>query len=504
MSEPTPLRVLRFEDQTTDTELELAELRRVGFAATVSRVKTEAAFLASLESDLDVIIVDDDLPLLNVEHAFRLVQERGLDVPFIVVPGTTAARRAGTTKKDTTSDHLTQDRPMRLGPAVQQALDLRSFRRQQAQAEAGFRTLVEHAPDIIAIVDTRGALRYVSPALERILGYRPEQVLGTLLTALVHPEDVTVVCGMMKATLAQPGQAQGGEFRLLHRDESWRWIEAIGTVPPDGQGVIAGVIINARDVTERRLTESMRGAAIERAAQLTAERDQARALAELTGLRADFTAMVAHELGSRIAAVRRAADLLATEPLSPTQDGALTIIQTEIASLVALVVDVQAAATMERDDFTVYLQSVPVTTLMAGAAAFLRALPGDHPQTIEVDTEVMVRADPERIGQVLRNLLSNAANYSPDGAPITLRAIDQGACVRIEVADRGFGIGPDDLARIFDKFQRGRTELVRRIPGTGLGLYLSRRIVQVHGSDLTASSTPGAGSTFWFTLEVVR
>lgn len=455
MSESTSLWVCPLEDRTTGTELEMTELRRVGGVAAGSWVATEAAPLASLDPDLNVIIVDNSLPLFELERSFRLVQERSLEVPF-------------------------------------------------AQTEVSFRALVEHTPDIIAIVDARGALRYVSTALERILGYRPEQILGSPLISIAHPEDVSVVCGVLTATLAQPGQTHGSEFRLLHRDGSWRWIEAIGTVPAADPGVFAGIVINARDVTERRQIEEMRGAAIERAAQLTAERDQARALAELAGLRADFTAMVAHELGSRIAAVRRAADLVATEPLSPTQGEALTIMQTEIASLVALIVDVQAAATADRDDFSVHLQSVPVTTLLASAAAFLRTLPGDHPQILDIGTEAMVRADPERIGQVLRNLLSNAANYSPNGTPIVLRAIDQGAHIRIEVADRGFGIEPDDLSRIFDKFQRGRAEPVRHIAGTGLGLYLSRRIVRVHGAELTVSSTLGQGSTFGFALEVVR
>ena len=504
MSEPTPQRLLLLEDQSTDTTFGLTELLRVGLAATSSQVDMEAALLALLDPDLEVDVVDDSLPLSDVEQAFLLMHAQGVDVPFIVHSDITAKERSVVMGKDNDGDYLTRNRPTRLGPVVRQALEQRSLRRQKAQAEARFRTLAEHTADIIAVIDTRGALRYVSAAIERVLDYQPDQVLGSQLAALAHPEDVPVVLDIVKTTLAEPGQTHGGEFRLLHRDGSWRWIEALGTVPTASPGAMTEVVINARDVTEHRQIKELRGVAIERAARLTAERDQARALAELAGLRADFTAMVAHELGSRIAAVRRAADLLATEPLSPTQGEALAIIQTEIASLVALVADVRAAATVECDDFTVHLQSVPVATLLASAAAFLRALPGEHSQIIEIETEALVWADPERIGQVLRNLLSNAANYSPDGTPITLRAYDRGKRVCIEVADRGFGIDPDDLSRIFEKFQRGRAEAVRRVPGTGLGLYLSQRIIRVHGADLTVSSTLGEGSTFGFALEMVR
>ena len=109
-------------------------------------------------------------------------------------------------------------------------------------------------------------------------------------------------------------------------------------------------------------------------------------------------------------------------------------------------------------------------------------------------------ADPERIGQVLRNLLSNAAKYSPEGTPIELRVIDKKGRVRLEVADRGPGIHPDDVTRIFEKFGRGRED--RKTPGVGLGLYLSRRIVRGHGSELTVEARPGGGSVFGFDLAV--
>jgi signal transduction histidine kinase len=117
-----------------------------------------------------------------------------------------------------------------------------------------------------------------------------------------------------------------------------------------------------------------------------------------------------------------------------------------------------------------------------------------------------VRADPYRIGQVLRNLLSNAAKYSPDGAPIELRARsgEIPGCICIEVADRGRGVHPDDVDVIFKKFGRGRDRGGRSAYGVGLGLYLSRRILQAHGSELTLDSEPGGGSVFGFELRAGR
>src|SRR4051812_3991692 len=238
---------------------------------------------------------------------------------------------------------------------------------------------------------------------------------------------------------------------------------------------------------------------------LCSDEQSAARLSELAVLKADFTAMVAHELTSPLAAIRTLVAMLATGELRPDeQRQALATIAMQTDVLQALVADLEAAATAERDDFAVQLRPVPIIELLIGAAAVNRMLPGEHPMTTLNGSADRVLADRERIGQVLRNLIENAAKYSPTGAPLELRATSQGKRVRIEVADRGRGILPDDLQRIFEKFGRGRDEFGQRVPGVGLGLYLSRRLVEMHGSELTVEPRPGGGSTFAFELEMVR
>jgi signal transduction histidine kinase len=249
----------------------------------------------------------------------------------------------------------------------------------------------------------------------------------------------------------------------------------------------------------------LRRVAAERTSLLKSERAYSARLAELAALKADFNAIVAHELGTPVAAISRLADALATGELdAKRQADVLDAFRSEVALLEKLAADVTAAARDEREDFDVKPQPTPVADLLAGAAAVAKALPGNHPLTVEAPRGVQVYADPVRIGQVLRNLLCNAAKYSPPGTPITLCARVGPKRVRIEVVDRGTGIHPADLDRIFRKFGRGRNTDGQRVPGLGLGLYLSRRIVRMHGGELTVSSRPGAGSTFGFELEAVR
>jgi signal transduction histidine kinase len=252
----------------------------------------------------------------------------------------------------------------------------------------------------------------------------------------------------------------------------------------------------------------LRKVAAQRAALLADERERVRRLGELATLRADFSAMVAHELDGPIAAIRRLNEMLSADPSSDVLGYATGTIDKEIDALNALVEDVRDAATMERDDFSIETRPLALASLLTEAVAYANVLPGDHPVEANFDGSLgagdKVMADAERIGQVLRNLLSNAAKYSPPGSPIEIRATKDGDRARIEVADNGPGIQPADVARVFEKFGRGRDQNGRKVPGVGLGLYLSRRIVRAHGSELTLETGPGKGSVFGISLEMAR
>jgi signal transduction histidine kinase len=248
--------------------------------------------------------------------------------------------------------------------------------------------------------------------------------------------------------------------------------------------------------------DALRRIAAERAALLAAARQHAERLEELGVLKANFTAMVAHELGNPLAAIRFATQMIATGELSPEEQAeTLRNIQAEAEILTNLVSDVSTAAVVERDDFQIKPRLVPLSSLLKDASAYGKTLPGDHPLIAPFAATEMVWADPERIAQVLRNLLSNAAKYSPPGTAIEIRMSRPGTRVRIEVVDRGYGIHPDDMVRVFEKFGRGRDQSGRKVQGMGLGLYLSRRIAQAHGTDLLVESEPGVGTAIGFELE---
>jgi signal transduction histidine kinase len=249
----------------------------------------------------------------------------------------------------------------------------------------------------------------------------------------------------------------------------------------------------------------LRRIASERQASLHAYREYSRRLTELARLRADFTSMVVHEVSSPLAAIRTLCGVISLEDISQQQvvDVATTI-RSEVGLLETLIQDIQMAATLENDDFSVLRSPVSIEVLFADAESFTRTLPGEHSISFGSIEPVQVMADADRIGQVLRNLLSNAAKYSEPGSPIAVRIVRVDNRVLISVEDHGYGIHPDDMTRIFEKFGRGRSMGGQHESGVGLGLYLSRRIVRLHGSDITVTSTPGVGSCFSFELETVH
>ena len=145
---------------------------------------------------------------------------------------------------------------------------------------------------------------------------------------------------------------------------------------------------------------------------------------------------------------------------------------------------------------------ISLRDLLEHASTLARTSLGDHPFAMSDVPDVRVACDPERMSQVLRNLLDNAAKHTPPGTPIELRAHHMGTQVRIEVADQGPGLPKEEVAVVFEKFGRGHRSAAQQTPGAGLGLYLSRQIVQAHGSELRVASVPGGETIFAFDLQV--
>lgn len=220
-------------------------------------------------------------------------------------------------------------------------------------------------------------------------------------------------------------------------------------------------------------------------------------LQEFDRLKSEFVAMVAHDFRSPLMAIRGFAEMVLEDSdigVENRKQFVQTIIN-ETDDLARLAGDTFLITQMETGHFTYHWSELDLGAFILDAIARGRA---DHPVSLDVPAGLpRVSADPERLRQVLSNLISNAVKYSPGGDSVLVRARQPaGEYVQIEVVDHGLGIPQDQMSRLFQKFERVRTEQHSRIPGTGLGLYICRLIVEGHGGRIWAESEPDRGSTF--------
>jgi signal transduction histidine kinase len=227
-------------------------------------------------------------------------------------------------------------------------------------------------------------------------------------------------------------------------------------------------------------------------------------LRKLSALRADFVSLVSHELRSPMAAVIGAARTLQQRwrELQPEQREAfLALIGDETARLAALIGDVLDTSRIDAGTFSYRFTDVDVAALVHESVAAARLGQDEVPVVAGVTPPLPpVRADAERLRQVVGNLIENAVKYSPAGAPVEVDVVQRNGAVVVSVTDRGPGIRPEDQRLIFEKF--GRVSGGGSKPGTGLGLFIARSIAEAHGGELTVSSSPGRGSTFSVTLPI--
>jgi signal transduction histidine kinase len=220
-------------------------------------------------------------------------------------------------------------------------------------------------------------------------------------------------------------------------------------------------------------------------------------LQEFDRLKSEFVAMVAHDFRSPLMAIRGFAEMV-LEDSDLGEDNRKVFVQTiinETDDLARLATDTFLITQMETGHFTYQWSEIELGSFILDAIARGRA---DHPVGLDVPAGLpRLTADPERLRQVLSNLISNAVKYSPGGDSVVVRARQPaGGHVQIEVIDHGLGIPHEQMGRLFQKFERVRTEQHSRIAGTGLGLYICRLIVEGHGGRIWAESEPGMGSTF--------
>jgi signal transduction histidine kinase len=271
----------------------------------------------------------------------------------------------------------------------------------------------------------------------------------------------------------------------------------------DAAGRLAGGDLSTRvEVGGLSETATLGAAFNEMAGQLEREASQRE---QLDRLKDEFVLTASHELRSPLTSVQGFAELLMLEreTLTPKQVETVEIILDNCRHLVRLLNDLLDLARSDAGRLAVRLRPTELAPLIDEVVRTMRAQTEASRQSLseEIDPNLpVVNAEGDRIRQILVNLVTNAHEYSPEGASIEVKARVAGDEVEISVTDDGPGIPETQLQQIFERFVRGDAGLTQRVGGTGLGLAIAKSLVELHGGTIEATSTVGAGSSFRFRL----
>ena len=346
-------------------------------------------------------------------------------------------------------------------------------------SEERFRSLADNAPVLIWMSGLQNEAVYFNKPWLNFTGRSLEEELGVGWIESIHPEDRERCVDTCNAAFARR-EPVAMQFRLRRCDGEYRWLLDNGIPHFGADGAFCGYVGSCVDITPRKLAEE--------------ELEQA-------GRRKDeFLAMLGHELRNPLAPIGMAVEIMRKR--APADDSILwarDIIARQLRQLTRLVDDLLDVSRINRGKVTLLLARLDLTSVVAHAVETSRPLveSAGHELTTHVPPHpVWVRGDVVRLGQVLSNLLNNAAKYTPAGGRIRLSVEQQDSQVILTVADNGVGLRAEMLERVFDLFWQVESRDDAR-GGLGIGLTLVKRLVELHGGDVEARSAgPGRGSEF--------
>ena len=375
----------------------------------------------------------------------------------------------------------------------------RRARAELAHSEARFRALVQHSSDLVVVLARDARLTYVSPAAVRLLGVEAERLVGRDVFSLVHPDDRDAA----RASLARmTGEGAGGsgapdgagapaprtELRLRHADGHFVYAEGVGTALYHDPAV-GGLVLNLRDVTDRKRAQAV----------LVQAKRQAE---EVAHLKSTFLANMSHEIRTPLTAILGFSDILSDEITDPQQQEFVELISRSGRRLMDTLNSVLDLARLEAGRGELACVPMRVAAAAEEAATLMGPAAAERGLTLtaRVDApDALAALDDAAFARVLHNLVGNALKFT-DAGGVTIHVGEDAGRVVVRVVDTGIGIDEAFLPRLFGEFEQESTGVERTHEGAGLGLAISRQLVERMEGTIAVESAKGAGTTFTLTF----
>ncbi|MGE5652036.1 MAG: PAS domain-containing protein [Bacillota bacterium] len=385
--------------------------------------------------------------------------------------------------------------------AVNDMTRLRRTEERLIRREIEFKTLVENSPDIISRIDRNMRHLYVNPAAVKLAGIAPSDYIGKTKAELGLPPEMVAAWDEAAEAGFRTGREQRLDFDNIVDGQTHFFSGRI--VPEtDQHGRIESVVAIAYDVTERARAEKERDDLLvrERAARIQAE-TAARA-------RDEFLAIVSHELRAPLNGIQSWAHVLENYlkdvTSAPLAQRALQGIKTGVGQQVRLIEDLLDVTRMMSGKLRLVRQPLALVPLLEAAVESVRPTAAAKNIAISCSyriTNEQIEGDSDRVQQIFWNLLSNAVKFTQQDGSVWLTAERDGGNIRVTVRDNGMGISAEFLPHLFDRFSQEDTSSTRGHSGLGLGLFLVRHLVELHGGQVRAESGgEGRGTTFSVSL----
>jgi PAS domain S-box-containing protein len=351
------------------------------------------------------------------------------------------------------------------------------------RSEERYRLLVETATEGMWSLDPKGATTFTNQVMADMLGIPREAMLGRNIMEFVAEEDQALARERLASIMA--GTAVRLDFRFRRADGGILWTQASGAPIVQG-GQVIGALGMLTDITQRKEAEQKLQEAYEALKKVDRDRTQ-------------FLNTAAHELNTPLTPIKLQIHMLRGRGDQEASKRTVDILDRNFDRLAHLVKDLLDAARIQARQLPLRMEAIDLGEVARQTLDSYRPLATAAGIGLEEEGlgPMPVLGDPGRLSQVLDNLLSNAVKFTPRGGRVRLEGGVEGGQARVAVSDSGRGLRPEDIGRLFKPFSQVHDPMEQTVPGTGLGLYISRSIVEAHGGTLQASSRGrDRGATF--------